>query len=295
MLASAYLCCSADPTKASGSSAFLAVSDTEGLDGITPPEVLEASKKMFMVQHVGLQDNRARMPRSPLSFKARKCLTVSNSTDDMDGVSLEWVQCMDSAVHSGKVIKPIYDAQLFVMNLDGTIKAKKNDLCIRFVPCGQDEVMYDLSSCSEKDSVSTFMVHKAIANSIERLKPMGFPVQAVAHDQCSLCGPYMLTRRCLGERLPSGVCQMHWNADPGWTKLGSQYIGDFANQGMGNVRNPEQAVMEVVGKLRTGDLLEERSDGVGRTGFGSGDKGVCGSRVTSSVNSESMFYLLHQK
>lgn len=258
------------------------------------PEALKVSQEWYIIQRVGVQNARGgEQPRSPLASNANVCLTKGPNDDDVGGVSLAWHPCQDDYLAGSKKINPDLQAlQLFRFTVDGNIQAKVGGGCIRHVACG-DQSIYDLGSCVEEDIVVSFKVNKAIANSLKHLKPMGNPVQAIVSDNnCDFCGPYQVTERCAGRRLPDGGCQKNWAAQPGWTRMSTQYIGDMASQGYGDIRDPGQFAAGVLRNIRNGDVLDTDHKGFGPTGP-RGD--ICGSGATEAPGSRSFYYFIREK
>lgn len=258
------------------------------------PEALKVSQEWYLIQRVGVQNaNGGKQPRSPLASNTNHCLTKGSNTDDVGGVSLVWQPCQDDYLAGNQKVNPdLQELQLFRFTVDGRIQAKSGGGCVRHVDCG-DNSIYDLGSCVEEDLTVSFKIKKAIANSVDHLKPMGNPVQAiVADNNCDFCGPYQVTERCPGRRLPSGGCQKHWAAQPGWTKMSTQYIGDMATIGRADIRDPGQFAAGVMQNIRSGGVLES-----GREGFGpTGERGdICGSGSTEAPGSRSFYYFIRER
>jgi len=149
--------------------------------------------------------------------------------------------------------------------------------------------VYDLGACDGPNAASVFWASKPLANSLDRLKPMGFPAQAVAADLCQeFCGPYQLLERCRGLGLdPQEVasCRRSWQAPLGWTKKHSQEIGtpdSGSPSGGAGVRDLAEAL-----GWRDRRLDEAMMSGLGSTG----DSALCGSYVTDGPALGSLFYL----
>lgn len=262
-------------------------------EGAPPsPEAVEVAQEWYLIQRVGVQQSRgAEQPRSPLAPNSNVCLTHGDGPDDVGGESLTWEACQDQylAGEGEQINSRLQDRQLFQFKLDGKIESKVGHNCIRHVECG-DQSIYDLGNCNEGDLTVSFKVSKAIANSVSHLKPMGNPVQAITSDnRCDFCGPYKLTERCIGRRMPDGGCQKNWAAQPGWTRMSTQYIGDMASIGRGDIRDPEQFATNTVQNIRSGDVLDSVMDGFGPTG----PRGlICGSGATEAPGSRSFFYFI---
>lgn len=263
-------------------------------EGAPPsPEAEAVTQEWYLIQRVGVQHSRgAEQPRSPLAEQTANsnvCLTHGNSPDNVGGQSLIWETCQDDYLDGRiQIIPQLQEQQLFKFRLDGKIEAKLGG-CVRHVDCG-DQSIYDLGNCNEGDLTVSFKVNKAIANSVNHLKPMGNPVQAITADnRCEFCGPYQVTERCVGRRMPDGGCQKNWAAQPGWTRMSTQYIGDMASMGRSDIRDPEQFATGVIENIRTGDVLDSAMDGFGPTG----PRGlICGSGATESPGSRSFFYFI---
>lgn len=263
-------------------------------DGPPPsPEFLKVTKEWYLIQRVGVQNARgAEAPRSPLASNSNMCLTKGPNTDDVGGTSLVWEPCQDKYLIRGKHISPqLMELQMFKFTIDGKIQAKAGGECVRHVSCG-DQFIYDLGSCFEEDLTVTFKVMKAIANSVDHLKFVGNPVQAIVSDNnCDFCGPYQVTERCAGRRTPNGGCQNNWAAQPGWTKANTQYIGDAATLGRSDIRDPQEFAAGVIQNIRNGNILDPGMDGFGPTGP-RGD--ICGSGTTEAPGSRSFFYFIRE-
>lgn len=255
------------------------------------PEAIAISQQFYVIQRVGIQSaHGAEQPRSPLASNANVCLTKGPDPDDVGGESLIWESCQDDYLVGEHPVNPqLRELQTFKFRLDGKIEAKVGGGCIRHVDCG-DQSIYDLGNCNEGDLTVSFKVSKAIANSVAHLKPMGSPVQAIIADSgCDFCGPYQVTERCIGRRMPDGGCQKNWAAQPGWTRMSTQYIGDMASAGHGDIRDPEQFATGVVQNIRSGSVLDSTMNGFGPTG----PRGlICGSGATEAPGSRSFFYFI---
>lgn len=287
-------------------SAFLGVTTRRATDAVDlasnrskpegpppPPEAIRISQGWYLIQRVGVQHSQgAEQPRSPLALNANVCLTHGGGPDDVGGQSLAWEACQDSYLQGNVAINPkLQDRQLFQFRLDGKIASKIDSQCVRHVDCG-DQSIYDLGNCNEGDLTVTFKVSKVIANSVSHMKPVGNPVQAMeADNECDFCGPYKVTERCEGRRMPDGGCQKNWAAQPGWTRMSTQYIGDMATMGRGDIRDPEQFANGVINNIRNGEMLDSAMDGFGPTGA----KGnICGSGATEAPGSSSLFYFIKE-
>lgn len=258
-----------------------------------PPEAIKISQGWYLIQRVGVQQSRgAEQPRSPLASNANVCLTHGGSSDDVGGQSLTWEACQDSYLAGNVEINTkLQDRQLFQFRLDGKIASKIDNKCVRHVDCG-DQSIYDLGNCNEGDLTVTFKISKVIANSVSHLKPVGNPVQAMEADNgCDFCGPYKVTERCEGRRMPDGGCQKNWAAQPGWTRMSTQYIGDMATMGRGDIRDPEQFANGVISNIRNGEVLDSAMDGFGPTGARGN---ICGSGATEAPGSQSLFYFIRK-
>merc|ERR1719401_2730582 len=102
--------------------------------------------------------------------------------------------------------------------------------------CGS-KFLYDLGGCDGPGYAAAFEVEKPSFSSLDHRILLGNPAQAVKHERCIKCGPYILKERCLsrGEsRVPNShghTCGENWQAEPGFTKLPSTYVGDAVANG----------------------------------------------------------------
>merc|ERR1719453_866170 len=154
----------------------------------------------YLLERVGFQESgAAQQPRSPHSHKST-CLTAGGP-DRKGGLALGWDVCQDTAVVD-KISNPQdLEAQSFRLNTDGSIQAKVSAKCVRRLECNEGGVslgyIYDLGECNDDQNLK-IKVDKAQANSIDRMRPMGYLANAVALEVCNLCGPYRLQNMCMG-------------------------------------------------------------------------------------------------
>lgn len=215
------------------------------------------------------------------------CLAVG-LPDQLDGVSLTWKSCLASNIATlTQIYAPDqYTEQQFQLTLTGSLMSRKNGLCVRRMTCSHREI-YDLGDCDDEDFVVKFEVQKAVANNLDHLKSLGYPIQAVAGEFCELCGPYLMLDQCTGSVNVPERCDRNWEAKPGWTKLPSQYVGD----------DPEQEVrrIETIGHRATSYIRPKATlKDTDATSFGpaSQDISTCGSDTGVFPAFAALFYLV---
>merc|ERR1719203_517778 len=167
-------------------------------------------------------------------------------------------------------------------------------MCLRRMRCNVCATgkcfIYDLGRCSGPGYVAKFVVQKPAGNQLGRMQFLGYPQQFLKRLTCEACGPYMVLEQCLarGEMFPSNSerCGEHYQADPGWTKMPSQYVGDAAVQGR---QSRMDALETPYGRLSW------RSDGQqDLIGLASTDwDGLCGSYATDGLALDS-FFVFHR-
>jgi len=239
-----------------------------------------------------------------------KCLTAGGD-DVLRGVALGFATCRGGAqgtrLGRRKADGTIEDAgeqviqaarraaQEFTLTEDGKLKSS-GGLCVRRMPAhekcssGDEGHFYDLGNCNGEGMVATFIVSRAIRNSVEELMLMGHPAQAVKEDACTSCGPYLLQERCLsggGPTTGAPGCPPDYHARPGWSKLPATYVGDPAVEGRAGIDRDRS----VASSLSFNDPV---ADVVTMSGLGdTSTVGMCGSFVTDAPYLNSLFYL-HQ-
>lgn len=242
----------------------------------------------FFLQWIGVQTTGVseetggvQQPRSPFSLKSR-CLTVGR-VDAVRGFSLSWQPCQNGQVKYVKFDKKARDHQLFKFTLNGKIKSNVGH-CINRIPCANAQYTFDVAECSDEVS-TTFRVKRPLANSLERMRDVGTPAEAVAAEEgCELCGPYQLVQRC---SIGGGQgCRKNYMGPPGWTKREATYVGDAAVRGD---QPPHVGFFDrLFGTPQWVNKPFETGGGLGRTE----ESGICGSYVTDGTITESFFYFV---
>lgn len=256
-----------------------------------PPS--RALSNTFALERVGLYGSGLLGEGAGADAEPSTCLTTSSKENSVGGFGLHLQSCDKGINTNGRGAShrsdlALLDAQRFVLMPNGQIRTV-GGLCIRRKLCGTRSFMFDVGSCDGPDYVAVFVVKRPTANHMDRLMALGFPGQAFKAMDCMECGPFLLVERCLmlGDRSPSNgaVCRENWQADPGFTKLPSTYIGDAAVHG----RKPSAAAIDGIDqRLYLTEAEEERMDfaGLASTEF----DGICGSYVTEGVALDSVFY-----
>lgn len=256
--------------------------------GVQPPGVeldpaMVAGMKMFFtLQYVGVQTRGVPQPRSPLSPEGKKCITAQGR-NSLSGYGLKLVRCSDAdlAPPGMKVDRSIQDLQAFHFLNNGQIRNKMTGLCIRRMLCGLTPV-YDLGPCDQDQSATSWLVNKAVANSMEDKQFLGYPLIAIVKDMCNMCGPYQMLQKCKGEPMTgvTGGCHSEESFEPGWTKNPSAFILPKED-----TSNSFSVLGTVIGAV---DVAEEM-DGIMETPE---KEGFCGTWLVDGPSAESWFYFL---
>lgn len=221
--------------------------------------------------------------------EAPTCLTAGLE-DRAGGVSLYWHTCQDGHAAPWALDPAVREAQFFLLEPGGQLRANATRLCVRRALCGQQPV-YDLGKCDGPGRISEFLAWRSQQDGPWRPRLLGYPWEAVERDHCDFCGPYLLVERCRSEGGTSGTssraggCGQDWRAAAGWTKMPFQYVGEAAVEGRVERRGPARDLLGEIAGLFGSDVAE--MSGLGGTG---GD-GICGSYVADGPRLESIFYL----
>lgn len=196
--------------------------------GKPDPKRLEAMKKVYTLQFVGINPNGIE-PRDPMARESNRCLT-SIKEDTALGVGLSWSAC-PHYTETDKFGIPMSETkqpkpeQLFQFMENGRIRHFQTGKCLRRVQCGgarkpkknnrEPPYLYDLGDCVDM-GVARYEMWSSRANRADIAMRSGSPVNGIV-GACKMCGPYLLYQVC------RGPCN---EPDPpdGWTRDTSQLI-----------------------------------------------------------------------
>jgi len=172
--------------------------------------------QIYAIQYVGVQMRGVSQPRSPMSPKGNRCLTIIGSK------GAKFQKCQLDDIGDETIDTEIRERQKFTFTPDGQIRSYMLGLCLHRSDC-QGLYVYDFAACGQPFS-ARFRIKKSMASSVTKVRSLGTPFQALNLDYgCTFCGPYLVLQRCKGQEVENGSCNPS-KVRPGWTKLRTQYV-----------------------------------------------------------------------